>query len=116
MGATCVVVLVCFVIVTTVVTQSIFSFYSRQECVTELRVDRDSAAHDRASADSRGDRVVDLIIIQSIEGQTLDPGLVTELQIASDEVQRKEEVLDRRNKEYADYNDRCNITPATIAR
>lgn len=114
MAATCVIVLLCFVIVTTVVTQSIFSFYSRQERVTELRVDRDSAAHDRASADSRRDRAVDLIIVQSIEGGALDPGLVTELEIASDEVQRKEEVLDQRNREYADYNDRCNIDPANI--
>jgi len=105
MGATSVVVILCFVTVS--VTQSIFEFIERQDCITELRIQRDDASHQRASADSRRDRAVDQIILSSVRSQSIRDGLITELETASDEVQRKEEVLDQRNAAFAGYRAQC---------
>jgi len=110
MAVTCVVVILCFLFVTVSVTQSIFSFIARQDCITELRINRDSAFHERASADSRRDRAVDEIIRSSARSQDIRPGLITELETASDEVQRKEEVLDQRNNDFAGYRAKCDST------
>lgn len=103
-----------FCVVSVSVTKSVFAFFERQDCLTELRTNRDTAAHHRAEADSRRDRAVDLIIIDAANGVDIDHALAQQLEAASLEVQRKEEILEQANRDFANYNDTCPSATSRI--